>query len=128
MSEMSNYLENALVDHVFRNSALSSPTTVYLALFTDDPAEDASGTEVSTGAYAREAVAFAAPADGVSTNSGVITFTTATANWGTITHFAIFDAVTTGNMLVYSPLDTSKAVNTDDTAEFAAGNISITFA
>lgn len=128
MSEMSNYLENALVDHVFRNSALSSPTTVYLALFTDDPAEDASGTEVATGAYAREAVAFAAPADGVSTNSGVITFTTATANWGTITHFAIFDAVTTGNMLVYSPLDTSKAVNTDDTAEFAAGNISITFA
>ena len=128
MSEMSNFLEDELVDHVFRNAAFTSPTTVYMALFTTDPTDAGSGTEVSGGAYAREAITFGAPSDGVSTNSAIVTFTKATAAWVTVSHFGIYDAVTAGNLLVHSVVDTGKAVNTDDTAEFAVGDISITFA
>lgn len=128
MSEMSNYLENELIDHVFRNLAYTSPTTVYLALFTTDPAEDASGTEVSGNGYARQAIAFDAPADGVTQNSALESFTASGGNFGTVTHIAIFDALTLGNMLVYTPLDTSRVVNDGDTIEFAAGSVQVTFA
>ena len=128
MSEMSNYLENALVNAVFRNTSYTSPVTVYVALHTADPAEDASGTEVSTGGYARQACAFDAPSDGVTQNTALESFTASGASWGSVTHFAIWDASTVGNMLVYSALDTSRTVNDGDTLEFAAGAISITFA
>lgn len=128
MSEASNYLENALANHVFRNSAMSSPATVYLSLYTDNPAEDDSGTEVSGGSYARQAVTFGAPSNGVVTNSGDITFPTATGNWGTVSHFGIHDASTAGNLLAYSALDSSKTIETDDVFKVLSGNLSVSIA
>lgn len=128
MSAMSNYLENALVNHVLRNTAMTSPTTVYVALHTANPAEDASGTEVSGGGYARQACAFDAPADGVTQNTAIETWTASGAAYGTVTHFAIWDASTVGNMLFYGALDTSRVVNDGDTIEFAAGALSVTLA
>ncbi len=128
MSEMSDYLENALIDGVIRATTYTAPTTVFLALYTSDPLDNDTGTEVAGGSYAREAITFGAPSDGVSTNSAIVTFTKATASWGVVSHFAIFDLVTVGNMLVHSILDTSKTVNIDDTAEFAVGDVSVTFA
>ena len=128
MSAMSNYLENALVNAVLRNTAYTSPTTVYAALFTTDPAEDASGTEVTGGSYARTAVTFVAPTNGATDNSADVTFPTATANWGTVTHAAIFDASTAGNMLFYGSLSPSKTVNNGDTFKFNTGDLDITLA
>ena len=112
---LSNYLENALINAVLRNTAYSSPATVYVALYTTDPGEDGSGTEVSGGSYARQAITFAAPTNGVSSNSAVITFPFATASWGTVTHFGILDASTGGNLLFYGALGASKAVTSGNT-------------
>lgn len=134
MSDMSNYLENALVNAVFRNTAYTSSATVYVALFTAvSDAEAGTGTEVTNAnAYARTAVTFGAPSNGVISNSSDTTFPTASGgNWGTITHFGIFDSGTHagGNALsIIKTVTASKVVNDGDTAKFTAGNLSVTFA
>ena len=81
MAEFSNYLENALINAVLRNTSYTSPTTVYVSLYTTDPTDAGSGTEVSGGSYARIAVTFGAPSNGVSTNSADVTFPTCTSSW-----------------------------------------------
>ena len=128
MAEISNFLENELIDHILRNAAYTSPTTVYVALYTSDPTDADSGTEVSGGSYARQSVAFSAPSNGATSNSSDITFPTATANWGTITHVALRDAVTTGNMLFHSPLTASKIVNDGDTFKINATDLDVDLA
>ena len=128
MAAMSNYLENALINAVLRNTSYTSPTTVYAALFTSDPTDAGSGTEVSGGSYARKAITFGAPSNGVSVNSGSVEFDQATGNWGTITHFAIFDAVSSGNMLFHGALTTSKTIETGDVFKFATSSVSVTLA
>jgi hypothetical protein len=126
MAEMSNYLENALINATLRNTSYTSPTTVYVALYTTDPTDADTGTEVSGGSYARQAVTFGSPSNGVSTNSASVTFPTASGNWGTITHIGIRDASTAGNLLYHTPLDTSKTVNTSDVFTISSGNLSVT--
>ena len=128
MTAMSNYLETALFNEVLRAQNYAAPTTVYVGLFTSDPTDAGSGTEVSGGAYARQAVTFAAPTDGAGSNTGAVTFPQATANWGTITHFGIFDAATAGNLLLHGPLTASKTVNTGDVFTFPNGALTVTFA
>lgn len=126
MAEMSNYLENALINATLRNTSYTSPTTTYVALYTTDPTDADTGTEVSGGSYARQAVTFGAPSNGVTTNSASVTFPTASGNWGTITHIGIRDAVTSGNLLYHTPLDTAKTVNTSDVFTISTGNLSVT--
>jgi hypothetical protein len=121
----SDYLEDAVLDHVFRNTALTSPTTVYAALFTAAPNDAGGGTEVSGNAYARVAATFGASSGGEIANSSAVTFDTATGSWGTVSHFAIFDAATDGNMLAHAALGASKAIAADDTAEFAVGDLTV---
>ncbi len=128
MSEMSNYLENALINHTLRNSALSAPSAVYVSLHTANPDEDASGSELSGSAYARQAATFAAPSNGVSTTSGDINFPQATGSWGTVSHVGIWDASSSGNMLYYTALDASKAVASGDVLKIAAGSLTVTLA
>lgn len=122
---MSNYLENKLLDHTLKNVAYASPAAVYLGLFTSDPGEDKTGTEVSGGAYARKQVTFNSAANGNITNNADVTFDIATANWGTVAHIAVFDAVTAGNMLYYGPLTTAKTINTSDQFKIATGDLTI---
>lgn len=126
MAEMSNYLENALINATLRNTSYTSPTTVYVALYTSDPTDADTGTEISGGSYARQSVTFGAPSNGVSTNNASVTFPTATGNWGTITHIGLRDALTAGNLLYHTPLDASKTVNTSDVFTIASGNLSVT--
>lgn len=125
---MSNYLENALINATLRNTSYTSPATVYVGLFTSDPTDAGSGTEVSGGSYARTAVTFGAPSNGVSTNSADVTFPTCTSSWGTVTHIGIHDASTSGNLLYHSPLDTSKTIDTGDIFKISSGNLSVTLA
>lgn len=128
MSAISNYLENALVNATLRNTAYTSPATVYVGLFTTDPTDAGSGTEVSGGSYVRQSATFAAPSNGASSTSADVTFPQATANWGTVTHFGIYDASTAGNLLYHGALTTSKTIETGDVFKISSGNLTVTLA
>ena len=128
MAEFSNFLENALINAVLRNTTYTSPATVYVSLYTSDPTDADTGTEVSGGSYARTAVTMGAPSNGVSTNSADVTFPTATASWGTVSHIGIHDASTSGNLLFHTPLDTSKTIDSGDIFKITTGNLSVTLA
>lgn len=121
MSEFSNYLENSLLNAILRNTSYTSPTTCYVGLYSSDPTDANSGTECTGGAYARIAVSFNAPSGGVCTNSADVTFSQATDNWGTISHIGILDAVTSGNLLFHTILNSSKAIGTGDQFKISAG-------
>ena len=128
MAEMSNYLENALINATLRNTSYTSPTTVYVGLYTSDPTDANSGTEVSGGSYARVAVTFGAPSNGVSTNSAAVEFAECTSSWGTVTHIGILDALTTGNLLYHTALTASKVIDSGDIFRIATSNLSVTLA
>ena len=128
MAEMSNYLENALINATLRNTSYTSPTTVYVGLYTSDPTDANSGTEVSGGSYARTSVTFGAPSNGVTTNSGAVEFPQATGSWGTVGWIGLLDASTSGNLLYHTPLDVSKTISSGDIFKIAAGSLSVTLA
>ena len=125
---MSNYLEDALINATLRATTYTAPATVYVSLWTSDPGDDGSGTEVSGGSYARTAVTFGAPSNGVSLNSAAVEFPQATGNWGTIGWIGINDAATSGNLLYHTALTTSKAIDTGDIFKIAVGSLSVTLA
>ena len=131
MSGKSDFLELEILDHVLGNAAYTAPGTVHIALFTATPSDSGGGTEVSGGAYARAAVTnnatnFPAAAAGAKSNGTEIAFDQATANWGTVVAFGIFDAATAGNLLYWGPITPNKAVNNGDTAKFAIGDLDVT--
>ena len=137
MSAASNYLENKVLDHVLTATSYTAPTTRYLALFTNTSTNAAAnleaGTltdEVSTSgtAYGREAVTFAAASGGTSATSATVTFDAATANWGTITHVAVMDAETSGNVLFWGAVTTAKTIETGDTFQVSSGNLTVSLA
>lgn len=146
MSALSNYLENALVDHVFRAQTYSatSPASFYVALFTSAPSDAGGGTEPVGNNYARVAVTRSLAAwagtqgagtttassgtGGVTSNNSAITFPTPSGSWATVTHFGVYDAVSSGNLLMWGALTVSQTINTGNTVSFAAGQLQITFA
>ena len=123
---MSNYLENALINGTIRGTTYTAPTTVYVGLFTSDPTDAGSGTEVSGGSYARQSATFTAPSNGATVSNADITFPQATGNWGTVGWIGIFDALTTGNLMYHTALDASKTIETGDIFKIASGNLSVT--
>lgn len=152
MAAMSDTLENKLIDWFFRGQAIgitgasaaagTGPTNLYVGLLTAAPSDAGGGTEVTGGSYARVTVASSlanwagtqgagttvasSGTSGTTSNNGAITFPTPTANWGTVTHFGIYDATSAGNLLFWGALTTSKTVNNGDAApSFAAAALSI---
>lgn len=126
---LSTYTENEILDHIVGKTAFTMPT-VYVGLSTANPGESASGlAEPSTGSYARVATTGAtwtAAASGSLSNAAEIAFPTATATWGTLTYFALFDALTSGNMLWYGALTQSRSIVSGDTAKFEIGGLVLT--
>jgi len=127
----SNYLENAILDHVLGASVYSAPATVYVALYTTAPTDAGGGTEVSGGSYARVAVTnnatnWPAASGGSKSNGTDIIFPTASGSWGTVAAFAILDASSGGNFMYWADLDTSKAIGSTDVAKFATSSLTIT--
>jgi hypothetical protein len=124
--DLSNYLENKLIEHVLRHVSYTSPSTVYLALFTANPGEAGDQTnEVSAGEYARQSITFGAAADGICLNTLDVTFPVAASDWGTITHLAILDAATAGNMLFYGAASgTPIHITSTNIYKVLAGNLS----
>lgn len=124
-----DYLELKILDHITGKTSFTKPTC-YVGLSTADPGEDASGlAEPSGNGYARVATAGAdweAAASGATQNANVITFPTASGSWGTLTHFALFDALTSGNMLASGALTSPQAITTNQIPRFAIGALDIT--
>ena len=128
MAAMSNYLENALINATLRNTSYTSPAAVYVALFTSDPTDAGSGTEVSGGSYARQSATFGSPSNGASTTTADIQFPQATGNWGTVAYFGIYDASSSGNLLYHGALTASKTIETGDVFKIASGSLTVTLA
>jgi hypothetical protein len=142
VSNLSNFLENKLIDHILRATAYAVPTAIYVGLFTTPSSDAGPGTEVSGGGYARVQVGpglaswsatqggtagASSGTGGMSANVADITFPAPSANWGTITHFGLFDAVTGGNMLMQTALAVPKVVNSGDQApKFPAAGLTVT--
>lgn len=123
----SNTFETRVLTWVFTADSATRPTAWYVALFTSNPDEDASGTEVSTSgtAYARQSATFTVSGN-EATNSAAVEFPTATASYGTVTHVGVFDASTGGNLIAYAALTTSKAIDTGDVFRIPSGDLDIT--
>lgn len=122
---ISNYLENKLLDHSLGTTEYTFPATVYVALFTSDPTDAGSGTECSGTSYARQACDFDAAANGATANTAAIEFPVAGGSWGTITHVGIYDALEAGNLLWHGALTASKAIGTSDQFKIAAGDLDV---
>ena len=125
-----NYLEEALLNHVLRNTAYTSPTTVYVALLTASPGEEGTQTaELSGDGYARQSASFTAPSQvtgsGEVENDAEVLFPEATANWPEATHFAVADADSAGNYLYYEALDTPRTASTGDQIRFQVGALKV---
>lgn len=125
MSSFSDYLENELLDHVFRNSALTSPTAVYAALYTVAPTDAGGGTEVSGNGYARQSITFGAASGGAIANTADVDFTASGGNFGAIIAVGIFDASSGGNLLAWDAVS-STTINDGDTFRIATGDLDIT--
>ena len=137
MSAASNYLENKVLDHVLTATGYTAPTTRYLGLFNNTSTNTAANLEEGTltdetstsgTAYARQAVTFAAASGGSSATNATVTFPAATSSWGTITHVAVMDAETGGNVLFYGAVTTSKTIDSGDSFQISSGNLTISLA
>lgn len=139
---MSNYLENKVVDWMFRGQAFTPPSTIYVALATSACSDSAAGTEVTGGSYARVAVVgsltnwagtqsagsttASSGTGGTTSNNAAIVFPTPSASWGVVTHVEFFDAPTGGNLLFCKSLTASKTINNGDPApQFGTGALTI---
>lgn len=125
MSQMSDYLENEFLDHILRVGSFTMPAGSYLALYLSNPADDNSGSEISGNGYARQSTTWAVASAGSSSNSSQETFTASGGNWGTVTHWAVFDAVSAGNMLFYASLDVARIINNGDSLVFEIGDLTV---
>jgi len=119
---ISNWLSAALLNATLRNTAFSSPTTVYLALYTSDPTPADTGTEVNGGGYKRMAISFAAPAveNGKQTvkNTADVEFPIASSDWGLVTHIGLRTAVTGGNLLWSTSVPNPRTIQSGDKPKF----------
>ena len=125
MAGFSDYLENKVLDFVLSGGSFSQPGTKYLALYTTAPTDAGGGTELSGSAYARQSCAFTTTSS-ASTNTSAVEWPTATGNWGTIVAVGIFDASTSGNLLAWSTLTSSRTIETGDVFRIPAGDLDVT--
>ena len=125
MSSFSDYLENAVLNYVFRNTGTPTTATVYLALYTVAPTDAGGGTQVTGGGYARQAITFGASSGGAIANTSAVAFTASGAAYGDVLAVGVFDALTAGNLLAWDAI-TSAVIGDGDTLNFAIGDIDIT--
>jgi hypothetical protein len=128
MGSFTDYWENEILDHMFGKGNYAPPT-IHVGLSTADPLDDASGLSEPCGnGYARaqtSASDWNSASGGSLENANEITFAQATGSWGTITHFALFDAATGGNMLANGALSQSNTIDNSDIAKFEVGDLGI---
>jgi hypothetical protein len=132
MSALSNTYENSTLDHLLGTAALTSPSAVYIALFTssngleEDNSADWDEITTSGSAYSRQSATFASAASGSAATDANVTFSAATTDWGTISHVAVMDAATSGSVIVWGALDVAKEILNGDQFLITTGNLTIT--
>jgi hypothetical protein len=130
MSSFTDYSENLVLNWLFTTNSATRPTDWYVGLFTAAPSDAGGGTEVSGNGYARKVtgtISVSGTSPTLATNAAAIEFAAASGgNWGTITHVAIFDALTSGNMLGWAALSSSRTINDGDIIRIPAGDLDIT--
>lgn len=142
MPGLSNYLENKLIDHVFRGLAYSLPANLYVGLHTSDPTDSGTANEIAGNGYTRVALApsvsnwlstngasagASTGTNGQTSNNALIAFPEPSGNWGTVTNFSIYDALTNGNILLSGTLTSAKTVNQGDIVSFPVSSLVVTF-
>lgn len=141
MAALSNYLENKIVDALMRGQAFPTIANTYVGLLTAEPSDTGGGTEVTGGSYARVTVASSlanwagtqaaasttasSGTGGTTSNNAAITFPTPSAGWGTVTHVAVYDAASAGNLLWHTALTVSKTINSGDAVSFPAASLTL---
>ena len=120
---LSNYLENKVLDHFLGTTAYTMPTTVYIALYTAAPNDAGGGTEVTGGSYARQVSTFTSASGGATSNATNVDFTSMPAS--TVVAIGVHDALTAGNLLVWGTLSSNKALDAGDTLRIATGDLDI---
>ena len=144
MSAMSDFLENSLVDQIFRGQTAPTTSTLYIGLYTAAPSDTGGGTELSGSGYARVSVTSSlanwagtqsagsttasSGTGGATSNNTAITFPEPTSGWGQVQAFGVFDAATGGNLLFHGSLTINKTINEGDTVTFPARSLVVTFA
>ncbi len=130
MAGFSDYWENEILDHLFDKGWYTPPAAIYIALSTADPSDDGTGAAEPAGdSYARSQtsnVDWAAASGGAVSNADGVEFAQAMAPWGTITHFALYDAAVGGNLLAFGPLTDARTVAAGDTLRFGPGDLTVT--
>lgn len=132
MSNLGDWLENQIINFYFRKDQggnFTRPNAIYVSLHTALPDESGSPSyEIAAAEYQRRLMVFSDPAgSGMSSNTSNISFPTAQSNWGTITHWALWDGISGGNMLMAGEADTTVVVNTNDVYQISAGALVIAF-
>lgn len=135
MAAFSDYLEDAILNMLFKNTAFTELSAVYIGLHGSAGADETtaawaatefdSATELN---YARVGVAAASwdtVTGGLTANTNDVEFPVANSAWGTVTHVSFWDAATDGNLLFHAELVTSKVIASSDTPTFFAGNLNV---
>tara|TARA_E500000318_G_C3500255_1_gene188056 strand:+ start:43 stop:429 length:387 start_codon:yes stop_codon:yes gene_type:complete len=128
MSALSDYLENEILDHILSVGSYTMPSAVYVGLSTASLNDDNSGTELTGNNYSRVAATFSAAASGTTSNSAAIEFAAATGSWGSVSHFGIFDAASSGNLLIHGAFTVAKTIASGDILKIPTGDLDITAA
>ena len=122
---MSDYLELKFLDHFTGRASTSSPSAVYLGLSTGSFGDNNGGTELSGSNYTRKAITFATASGGAIASNASVEFNSATGSWGTVSHFGIYDASSSGNLLFHGAFSASKAIASGDILKVASGSLTI---
>lgn len=120
---ISNYLENKLLDHFLGTASYTMPSTVYVALYTVAPTDAGGGTEVTGGSYARQTATFTSASGGATSNTANVDFANMPAC--TVVAIGVHDALTSGNLLVWGTLTNNKSLDAGDTLRIATGDLDI---
>jgi len=126
MSAMSDYLELKFLDHFTGTASTSAPSAVYLGLATASLQDDGSGTELTGNNYTRKAITFASASSGSIASNSAVEFNSATGSWGDVSHWGIFDASSSGNLLFHGSFTASKTIASGDILKVASGSLTIT--
>ena len=128
MSALSDYAENKVLDALGANATFTAPSNVYLGLSTGSLGDDNSGTELTGNNYSRVSVSFGNAASGTMSNDAAIEFAAATGSWGSVSHWGLYDASSSGNLLVHGSFTTAKTIASGDVLKIATGDLDITAA
>lgn len=150
MPGMTNHFRNKLIDFQMRGVAFTPPATYYVRLTSTQPTASAAGTELSGNGYAAQPIAKSAAAwaatnadgstinpstgtTGRTSNNVVIDFGVAGANWGTASHWELWDAATGGDRWMFGPIvdgagaASPRTIVSGDPVKFPVGALRLQF-